>query len=318
MRVLFIVNQNAGGSGSAKIIETALARFNEADWHVITTRTKSKHDADELITTAGEQGYDLLVIGGGDGSIHHLIGHLPLGTPDKPAGIPFGIIPIGSGNDFYRGTGAPMDPWGAADNIVNGTAVPIDVGLVEPLYDDGSPRSEKPIRFTNTAGMGLDSQTLELREKSPSWLSARYDLLFLMTLARLKPIKVVMESDEWRRELEAYWILCCNNGFIGTGMHVAPNAEIDDGLLDILVVGKLSKIRFVVNLPGVFKGKHIHQPGIEIIRTRSVILKSDPDFRLAIDGDREFKPPARISIIKGAVRLRTRPFGKQLQGAGQQ
>jgi diacylglycerol kinase (ATP) len=311
MQVLFIVNPNAGGRAGAKAIDTALARFDEANWQVITVRTKTVEEASDLITSAGQQGYELLVVGGGDGSIHHLIGHLPIGSPDKAAGIPFGIIPLGSGNDFYRGTGAPMDPWGAADNIVNGKDIPIDVGLVEPVNNDGSLRNEKPIRFTNTAGIGLDSQTLARREVSAPWLSARYDLLFLMTLAGLKPIHVTLETDDWVKELHAYWILCCNNGFIGTGMHVAPDAKINDGLMDVLIVEKISKIRFVVNLPKVFKGKHLNQPGLSVMRARSVILRSDPDFRMAIDGDREFKPPARISILKGAVRLRTKGLGEK-------
>jgi diacylglycerol kinase (ATP) len=311
MQVLFLVNPKAGGRGRVRTVDTALARFNEAGWQVITVRTRSMDHAAEEIVTAQDQGYDLLVIGGGDGSIHHLVQHLPIGTPDKPAGIPFGIVPLGSGNDFYRGVGAPMDPGAAADNIVNGSPVPIDIGLVEQINDDGSPRGARPIRFTNTAGIGIDSQTLALRERAPSWLSARYELLFLTTLIWMKPLRLTLEADSWSRELDGYWVLCCNNGTIGTGMKIAPEASFTDGLMDVVIVEKIPKMRFVVNLPKVFKGTHLNVKGFSVTKARSLIVRSTPDLRLAIDGDREFKPPARISILPGAVRLMTKNLGQR-------
>ena len=306
MKVLFLVNKNSGGRETGRSVERALKRFDEAGWPVITVRTGSPSEAERHIVSAEEQGYELLVIGGGDGSIHHLVQHLPLGKPDKPEGLPFGIIPLGSGNDFYRGIGAPLDPWAAADNIVNGTPTPIDIGLVEPIAKDGSLRSEKPIRFTNSAGIGIDSQTLATRARAPRFLSARYELLFLFTLIWMKPVKVKIEADKWSSEQEAYWILCCNNGTIGAGMKVAPEARFNDGLMDVVIVDKIPKMRFVVNLPKVFKGTHTSVKGFSVVQAQSLTIQAQPALSLAIDGDLEFKAPARVSIVPGAVRLMTK------------
>lgn len=306
MRVLFLVNLKAGRRGDAKAVETALQRFEQAKWHVITVKTRSPEEAAEHIESAVDQEFELLVVGGGDGSIHHLVQHLPLGTEENPRGLPFGIIPLGSGNDFYRGIGAPMDAWGAAENIVEGTPTPIDVGLVEPLNPDGSRRGPKPVRFTNTAGIGLDSQTLATRERAPSWLSARYELLFLMTLAWMKPVRFELEFDGSARDFDGYWILCSNSGYIGTGMHIAPQARPDDGLMDVVLVERISKIRFVYNLPRVFKGTHLGEKGVSVVKTSSLVIRGRTDLRLAVDGDRTFAPPARITMLKGAVRLMTR------------
>jgi diacylglycerol kinase (ATP) len=306
MKVLFLINKNSGGRSLNQSIERALERFDEAGWQVITVRTGSTSEAEEHVTSAEEQGYELLVIGGGDGSIHHLVQHLPLGTPDKPVGLPFGVIPMGSGNDFYRGIGAPLDPWAAADNIVNGKPIPVDIGLAEPITKSGNLRDEKPIRFTNTAGIGIDSQTLVTRTKAPASLSARYELLFLLTLIWMKPLRVRIEADNWTKDQEAYWILCCNNGTIGTGMKIAPEAKFNDGLMDIVIVDKIPKMRFIVNLPKVFKGTHLSVKGFSVVQAKSLILQAEPDLNLAIDGDLEFKAPARVSILPGALRLMTR------------
>jgi len=312
MNVLLLVNPHAGGRGNRRVLEIASARFRDAGWLITTVITETQEHAADLIRSAPSEGFDLLVIAGGDGSIHNLVQHLPISTRDRPEGIPFGIIPLGSGNDFYRGIGAPLDPLGAADNIVDGTPTPVDIGLIEAVNEDGSPRGEKPIRFTNTVGVGIDSQTLATRERLPAWFSARYELLFLLTLLWMRPMTMWLKAEEWERELQGYWILCSNTGYIGTGMHIAPEARLDDGLIDVVIIEKIPKMRFVMNLPKVFKGTHVNVKGFSMVQAKSLILRTRPDFRLAIDGDREFKPPARISILPGAVRLRT----KVLPGAG--
>ncbi|MFH1675841.1 MAG: diacylglycerol kinase family protein [bacterium] len=305
MKVLFLVNPNAGGKGNADAVRTANRRFDKAGWTVSTVTTKNTDQAGDLIKSAPDEGFELLVIAGGDGTIHNTIQHLPIGSFDNPSKLPFAIIPLGSGNDFYRGTGAPRDASGAAENILNGQNVPIDIGIAVPLNEDGTSRNEKPERFCNTAGIGIDSQTLATRERSPSWLSARYELLFLMTLARLYPLDVTIRSENMSEKFDAYWILCCNNGYIGSGMKVAPEAKINDGLADVLIIRKQSKLRFVFNLPKVFQGTHTKLKGVEIIRTSELDLRCNPGQRLALDGDRSFDAPAKIKILPGAVCLRT-------------
>lgn len=305
MKVLFIINPGAGGRAADKVKGIVESLFKKAGWDIESVVTHTPEEAENLIKSCEEKGFNLLVIGGGDGSIHHLVQHLPIGSTEKAQGIPFGIIPLGSGNDFYRGVGAPMDLEGAAENIINGFPVPIDVGLVEALNEDGSLRKEKPLRFTNTVGIGIDSQTLATREKSPKWLSARYEILFLLTLSFMIPVNAKIKTDVTTTEFEGYWILACNNGVIGTGMKIAPEAKINDGLLDLVLVEKIPKLQLAINLPKVFKGTHIKVKGFSVSKVRTIELSCRPPLRLAIDGDREFEPPARISILPGAVRLMT-------------
>jgi diacylglycerol kinase (ATP) len=122
----------------------------------------------------------------------------------------------------------------------------------------------------------------------------------------MKPVKVKIEADKWSSEQEAYWILCCNNGTIGTGMKVAPEARFNDGLMDVVIVDKIPKMRFVVNLPKVFKGTHTSVKGFSVTQARSLTINAEPALRMAIDGDLEFKAPARVSILPGALRLMTK------------
>ncbi|HDS29920.1 MAG TPA: diacylglycerol kinase family lipid kinase [Firmicutes bacterium] len=305
MKVLFLINPEAGKSGNANAVATVTGIFMDGGWDVTRVMSESAKQASELIENALTEGFELLVLGGGDGTIHHCIQHLPLGSRENPSQLPFAIIPFGSGNDFFRGIGAPLDIEKAARRIIEGKAHPVDIGVVEPVDNDGTPRDEKSVRFINTVGVGMDSQVLAFREKAPSWMSARYELIFLMTLAGLYPLEVSLKTDEWERDVDAYWILCCNNGFIGSGMKVAPDAKTDDGLFDILIIEKQSKLRFVFNLPKVFKGTHIHMDRVHILRAKNIFLKCNPVQRMAVDGDREFESPAKISILPGAVSIRS-------------
>ncbi|MCX6645953.1 MAG: YegS/Rv2252/BmrU family lipid kinase [bacterium] len=305
MKTLMLVNPRAGGRGNVEVVESARSRFAREGWDISVVRSQDINEGIAAINKAVDNGLELLVLCGGDGTIHSSIQHLPSGTEESLSPLPFGIIPLGSGNDVYRGLGAPRDPIGAAENIIFGKPVPIDAGTVFPVNIDGSPRNEKPIRFINTAGVGIDSQTLVTRAKSPRWLSARYEIIFLLTLASLKPISASLEADDWNLDIEAYWILACNNAYIGTGMHVAPDAKIDDGLMDVLLVPKKPKLEFMMHFNKVFTGRHFEIEGVHIRKAKNLLLKCDPIQRLACDGDLAFLSPARISIEKGVFSLRT-------------
>jgi diacylglycerol kinase (ATP) len=305
MKTLMLVNPRAGGRGNVDVVESARGRFARQGWDVTVVRSQGVDEGIAAIKNAADSGLDLLIICGGDGTIHSSIQHLPAGNEKSPSPLPFGIIPLGSGNDVYRGLGAPLDPVSAAENIIFGKPVPIDAGMAIPVDKDGAPRREKPVRFINTAGVGIDSQTLVTRAKSPRWLSARYEIIFLMTLARLKPISASLEADDWNLDIDAYWILACNNAYIGTGMHVAPDAKIDDGLMDVLLIPKKPKLEFALNFPKVFTGRHFEIEGVHIRTTKNLLLKCDPVQTLACDGDLTFESPARISMEKGVFSLRT-------------
>jgi diacylglycerol kinase (ATP) len=305
MKVLFLINPNAGGRGNRTAVDLARERFVRAGWDVVPEFTGSPAHAAGLISSAHADGFELLVVAGGDGTVHCAVQHIPLGTHDNPSTLPLGIIPLGSGNDFYRGTGAPFDPGGAALNIIEGGNVPVDIGIVEPLSSDGSVRDETPVRFINSAGAGIDSQTLATREKAPAFLSARYEILFLITLLTLKPLAVRLEADDWTIERELNMVLCCNNGWFGSGMRVAPDAKIDDGRFDVLIIDKMPKWKFAINLPKVFKGTHLEMDGVEIRPTTTLTIHCKPQQRVATDGDRAYATPVRIRLIPCGATLRT-------------
>jgi diacylglycerol kinase (ATP) len=309
MKVFLLVNPKARGRGNVRAINVALERFAMAGWAVITVRTGSTDHASEVIRAAPADGFDLLIVAGGDGTVHNAVQHLPLGFPTHPSPLPLGIIPLGSGNDFYRGIGAPSDPLGAGENLVNGRPMPVDIGVVEPINEDGSLRDEPPIRFVNSAGIGIDSRTLATRLKAPRWLSDRYDLLFLLTLIWMKPMNYRLKAESWERNFPGYWVLCCNNGQIGTGMKIAPEARFDDGMLDVVTVERIPKWRFVRNLPKVFKGTHTDEKGFDVVKAKEVIVRSIPTVRVAADGDLVFRTPVRIRVLPGALTLWTSRLG---------
>ncbi|HEX9743915.1 MAG TPA: YegS/Rv2252/BmrU family lipid kinase [bacterium] len=305
MKVLFLVNPHAGGRANQQAIDIAMSEFRKADWDVTKTLTTSEKQANDLIRGATYDGYNMVAVAGGDGTVHNAIQNIPLATDDHPEPIPLAIFPLGSGNDFIRGTGALPDPESSAKNIVEGVSAPFDMGLVEPVDQDGNPRDGRIVRFCNTAGVGIDSQTLATRLTAPKWLGTRYDLLFVLTLMKLFPLNIVMEAEDWTFEGPVYWAVCCNNHQIGNGMKIAPGATIDDGVMDIVFVHKDSKLKFIMSLPKVFKGAHLDVDCFEMRKAKSVVLRCSPEQNVAADGDITELAPSRIRLLNKAARLRT-------------
>ncbi|WP_150306822.1 diacylglycerol/lipid kinase family protein [Planctomonas psychrotolerans] len=234
-----------------------------------------------------------LVVVGGDGMVS-LAANLVART-----GIPFGIVPTGTGNDMARSLGVPVgDPPAAIRHLVGALRRPsraIDAGLVHS--------SAGSTWFACVLSAGFDAVVNERanRMRRPRGAS-RYVLALLREITTFCPLRYSLTLDGVRTDTRAMLVSVGNGASIGGGMRVTPDAMVDDELLDVLVVAPLGRLAFLRVFPRVFAGTHTALPQVTVTRAISVRI-SGPDVVAYADGERIGPLPLDIRVVPSALRV---------------
>jgi diacylglycerol kinase (ATP) len=242
---------------------------------------------------------DALVVVGGDGMVS-------LGTNlVAKTKVPLGIIPSGTGNDMARGLGIPYNDTEAAVNVLAEalTRPPrvIDAALIR--HTDDKTGLPKETWFACLLSAGFDAIANERANsmhhpKGPS----RYTIALVIELAKLKPIKYRLVLDGVETIKKATLVSVGNGVSLGGGMLVTPDALLDDGLLDVLVVDQLSRTAFLRIFPRVFKGTHVTDSRVNIQRAKHIIIDAENVAAYA-DGERVGPLPIDIRVVPNALRV---------------
>src|SRR5881227_1061910 len=288
--IALLVNPTAGKGRAARVAADVTERMRQGGANVaILVGTDVEH-AQSLARTAMDDGVDAVVALGGDGMVHLAL-NVVAGTS-----TPLGIIPAGTGNDLANTLRLPTkDPVAAA-------------GVVVDRLNGGGPRPMDAVRvgekwFGCVLGAGFDSRVND-RANRMSWPRGRrrYDLAMLAELRVFRPLPFVLELDGERWETEAMLVAVGNAKSYGAGMKVTPNAEVDDGVVDVMVLGPVSKPEFLKTFPRVFKGTHTTHPAVTIRRAKVVSLSS-PGVTAYADGEYLADLPIVCETVPGAVRV---------------
>jgi YegS/Rv2252/BmrU family lipid kinase len=281
-----IVNPAAGGGrGAAALPEVeAVLRRHEVDYHV--ERTTSLDHARQLARAAIEADEATLTLGG-DGLVGPVAGVLS-GT-----GGLLGVLPGGRGNDFARTLGLPLDAGPACEVLLAGHERLIDVGDV-----DGRP-------FIGIASCGYDSEANRIANETKL---VKGDLVYaygaLRALAAWKPARFEVDLDGRERlAFTGFSVGACNTKAYGGGMFVAPAAEIDDGLLDVVMYSHGTKRRFLYNVTKCFKGRLQDSPSVHVVRAHTIRISADRPFTMYADGDPIAELPATVTTRHRALRV---------------
>jgi diacylglycerol kinase (ATP) len=221
---------------------------------------------------------------GGDGLLHIILQRV------TPAQIPFTVIPAGTGNDFVRTLGWHLEDFDAQLTAVTTTEpTPIDLGLVDGEW------------FGAILSTGFDSVVNE-KANTLQWPKGpmKYNAAIAMELPRFKPRHYEITLDDRTISTEAMLIAVSNGRSYGGGMLVCPNANIADGLFDVMILHPVSKIEFIKVFPRVFAGTHVSHPAVEIVRSKSVTIESKAV--AYADGERIGQLPVSAECIPGAIR----------------
>lgn len=232
----------------------------------------------ELARAAGEEGFDVVVAVGGDGTVHEVInGLMQVPAEKRPA---LGIIPLGSGNDFAHILGIPDDPFQALEGCLSGKPRTIDIGSVQ----DENGRLEY---FNNTIGIGFDGVvTIRSRKLTNIHGFMMYLVATLGTiLLNFKPMDLHIETDSESWDQSTIMLTLGNGPREGGGFMVTPDAKLDDGMLDFVAVRRIPRLTMLRLVPEFMKGTHTHFKPIRMGKCRRMSVTSGQPLYIHCDGE---------------------------------
>ncbi|HTR74327.1 MAG TPA: diacylglycerol kinase family protein [Solirubrobacterales bacterium] len=284
-----LVNPSSGGGRGQKLLPRVEAALDARRVPFRVVRTKSlEHGVAEAL--AAVEADELPVVLSGDG----LIG--TIGGAMAGAETPLGILPGGRGNDLARVLGIPTEPEKAIEVVLAGNSRAIDVGEANGK------------RFLGIASLGFDSEA-NRRANETRLLrgSLVYAYAALRTLATWKSARFTIAIGDERTRFEGYSVIVANSKAYGGGMFVAPDAELDDGEFDVVTIGTVGKLRFLGNLPKVFKGTHVNDDEVRVMRASRLSVSAARPFAVYADGEHLTDLPADLRVIPRALRVLVPP-----------
>ncbi|MDE3070082.1 MAG: diacylglycerol kinase family lipid kinase [Acidobacteriota bacterium] len=307
-RLCVLVNPTAGGGRAARALPAVEGALRGRGAHVRVARTESAAHGAELAAQAVSGGEELVTLGG-DGMVR-LAAHAARGSDAIVS-----VLPGGRGNDFARSLGLPLDPVAACRVALEGRVRTVDVGVLHALEGDlrdeaGGARDDAGAgtggeTFVGIASIGLESEVTRIANNAPSFMGGSvYLLATLAGLARWRPASFALTLDEVPESFTGYMAAVANSGRFGGGMRLAPDASLDDGLFDVVELGAVSRLRFLANTPKVFRGTHVGEDSVSVLRAREVRLDAERPFDVYADGDAIGRTPAVARVHPGALRVR--------------
>lgn len=263
-------------------------------------RTSEKEgDLTAMARAEVEAGCRLIIAGGGDDSVREvLLGMDQAGIFDRPLEQrpQFGIIPLGTFNNFARYLNLPLDPKAAIACAHEGVLHNIDLG-----------RAGKQL-FTESVGVGVDVAAWQaFPTESASMFRRLWDgaLAAAKAIRLFKPRRYFLQVDGRAQSFRAYHITIANSSHFSAGFAVAPHAVVDDGLLDLCIIPALSKLRFILSIPLIFLGKHTaYLKGVRYEQVSQIRLSSEKPGRLRVDGELGPDLPVDVQVIAQALSVR--------------
>ncbi|MGD0454283.1 MAG: diacylglycerol kinase family protein [Solirubrobacteraceae bacterium] len=302
--VCLVVNPAAGGGRAGRLAPEAERALRAQGLTVRRVDTIHLDHARELAAEAAGRGETIVALSG-DGMIGALADTLRL----LPGAV-LGVIPGGRGNDLARVLGIPDDREAAAAIIAAGHTRAVDLGIVEsdePEAGAGAGPGDGGRAFVGIASAGFDSDANRIANEAPAWLGGLvyvYGALGALVSWRPARFEIELEPPGERRAFTAFSVGAANSKMYGGGMRAAPDALLDDGLLEVVVLESVGKLRFLTRiLPKVFKGTHVREPGVHVFRAREIALSADRPFTMYADGDPIGELPVRVRALQGAVTM---------------
>lgn len=286
MNLLAIVNPNAGKNKGIKALKKAIPLLNNNN---ITVDVKTSEYSGHSTKLAGEYNnkkHDGIIAVGGDGTLFEVINGLLKSHENFDA--PIAQIPVGTGNSFIKDLNIE-NVEDAVQKIVTGKTKKIDVGHFK--YPEGDHY------FINLIGVGFVSNVAFRAGKYKAFGSLSYIIGVIEEVIQLQSSEIELTIDGVLYKNNSVFIEICNSTKTGGDMIMAPNAKLDDGLLDIIVLNECSKFHLLKTFPKIFKGDHIHDAKVEYLTGKNIILKTDKKLRLTPDGEVFGHTPIEVNII---------------------
>ena len=254
--------------------------------------TSRPGEAEELAAHAGDHGRVIAV--GGDGTVQEVVnGLLATSSPSV-----LGLVPVGTGNDLARSLGVPLKLDAAWEAASAGETRQLDVARAT----NGAGRVRW---FASAGGIGFDAQVAAAMAQRRGWQASRagYLLTTLAELRRFSNCQVKLTIDDATFEGPVLFIAAANGAYYGGGMQIAPDARVDDGRLDVCVVGDISRLTALRQLPNLYRGTHIRHPAVTMHEGVRLRIEGAPETRIHLDGEPFGGLPLDVELHPAALRV---------------
>ncbi len=277
-KAIFIINPNANMGQAwrqAADLRPIMQEYGGADWAGSVYPTH----AIELTKKAVKDGYDLIIAGGGDGTVHEVVNAMMSFPKEKRPTL--GVLPLGSGNDFSYSIGMDPDPGKALRQIFSGKEAWVDIGKLE----DDLGRTEY---FDNTIGIGFDAIVTIHSHKMPV---VRGFLMYILAVLKTifwnhNPVGMKISLDGERNwEDELIMLTLCNGGREGGGFYLYPEAKNGDGVYHYVTVPNVSRLMMLRLLPAFMNGSHLKHPKVKFGDFKNAEIESDSAMFIHVDGE---------------------------------
>lgn len=296
-KTVFLVNPaSANGSTGSRWVEiahvaagrglTGDALFSERPGHLT-----------ELARRAVDGGAELLIVVGGDGALHEVV--------DGVVGrdVELAVLMRGTGMDFARTYRIPTDPGRAFNVALHGHTREIDVGRVTFRAWSGEERVE---HLVNVGSVGMSADTARRANTRSKVLGGKptFFLTLVESFLRWRNVDMRVQVGDETRSGKMTSVVVANGQYHGGSMWLAPEAQPDDGLLDVVVIGDITKVDFVRSVGRIYRGTHLTHPKIELLRGPRVEVDADEPIPLELDGEQPGTTPATFEIVPRALSIR--------------
>lgn len=288
-RARLIYNPTSGREEIKRRLPDILQRLERGGFETSTHATVGEGDATLAAAEAVDRGFDAIIAAGGDGTLYEVIN----GMAEKENRPPLGILPLGTTNDFARALGIPKHWEFAVDLILQQHTRTIDVGKVNHKY------------FINIAGGGsLTELTYEVPSKLKTMIGQlAYYMKGLEKLPRLRPIELNVRSAEKTLNEEVMMFLICNSNSVGGFEKLAPEASLDDGQLDVLILRKCSLAEFIRIVSAALRGEHLSDPHVIHFKTNHIQVTSPDYVQINLDGEFGGTLPCTFSVLPSHLQI---------------
>jgi len=295
-KITMIVNGAAGGGRCAKNAKAILEQWDHEELDLTWCETQSAGHGTELAREAYQAGCRHFIAVGGDGTVFEIINGL---FPEalQGEGVTLGVLPMGTGNSMIRDFGV-TSPEVTLEAIKRGASKPCDVVRVAHL--DGE------FFFVNLLSVGFSAKAGALmNNRSKAFGALGYVLGVVGSLARLAQPRFPMTVDggEGADSRPCTLLSFSNSTYTGGTMMMAPNADMSDGLVDIIRIGEMGRVRLLRAFPRIFKGTHIHMPEVECLKAQTVQFDLQEDADVMVDGEILRLQLTDLEVISGALRI---------------
>lgn len=297
-----IVNPNSGNGTTGKKIGLLKNLLKEIGNYEIKLTQRQNH-ATEIARESIHNGFNRIIAIGGDGTINEIVNGFFENSKQINSEVILGVIPYGTGSDFVKSISLPRSEKDIIKKIINCNIKTIDIGKSTFHLTN---KTEKTRMFINVSNIGLGGEVVNRVNKTTKMFGGFASFLIgtIATVMEYKNKPVFISFDDNFKIQETVSNIVIGNGkFCGGGMKFLPDAELDDGLFDVLTIGDITKQDFFMQIPKVYSGTHLNNPKLNIRKAKKVFIDCPDKLRVDLDGEQEGYTAVNFEVIPKALKL---------------